>query len=153
MRLDTVEGAIEFATRAHDGQTDQQGVPYILHVLRVGARLHEFGDAAVIAGLLHDVVEDTHHSLDDLKALGADPEIIEAVDLVTRSDKHEPYLDYVERLASNWIAGWVKASDMVDNYTRIDGIQDPAKRARLAVKYERGLDVLEAHGFDVTRLL
>ena len=154
MMLITVEGAIEFATRAHDGQVDKQGSPYILHPLRVGARLHEFGDTYVITGLLHDVVEDTPHTLDDLRVLGAHPDVIEAVGLLTRTDKHEPYGDHVSRLARNPIAAWVKTSDMIDNYQRIDGIPDPAIRARLTGKYEQGLRILESEaGIDISRFL
>jgi (p)ppGpp synthase/HD superfamily hydrolase len=154
MSLNTIEGAIEFATRAHDGQVDMQGSPYILHPLRVGARLHEFGDTYVITGLLHDVVEDTPHTLDDLRALGAHPHVIEAVALLTRTDRHEPYVDHVTRLARHPIAAWVKTSDVIDNYQRIDGIADPATRARLTRKYESGLQILETTaGIDVTRLM
>lgn len=152
MRLDTVEGAIEFATRAHDGQVDKQGAPYILHPLRVGARLHEYGDTAVIAGLLHDVVEDTPHTLDDLRALGATPEVVEVVELLTRTDRHEPYADHIEKVSRHPLAALVKASDVVDNYQRIDGLPDPATRARLTAKYERALSVLE-RSVDVVRFL
>lgn len=153
MRLDTVEGAILFATRAHDGQTDQQGMPYILHPLRVGGRLHEFGDHYVIAGILHDVVEDTPHTLADLQALGAHPDVLHAVALLTRTDRHEPYVDHVARAASQSIAGWVKASDVADNYTRIDGIENEATRNRLTLKYETALVVLTEYGYDPMRFL
>lgn len=153
MRLDTVEGAILFATRAHDGQTDQQGMPYILHPLRVGGRLHEFGDTYVIAGILHDVVEDTPHTLADLQALGAHPDVLHAVALLTRTDRHQPYADHIAQATSQEIAGWVKASDVADNYTRIDGIESEATRNRLTIKYELALGLLTDAGFDPGRFL
>lgn len=145
-RLDTVEGAIRFATWAHDGQLDKQGRPYILHPLRVGARLFEFGDEHVITGLLHDVVEDTLHSLDDLSALGADPSIIAALDLLTRTDKREPYVDYILRVCTSDLAGWVKASDVADNYGRLHGLE-AEESARLYKKYINAIHVLEMHGY------
>lgn len=153
MRLDTVEGAILFATKAHDGQIDQQGMPYILHPLRVGGRLHEFGDTYVIAGILHDVVEDTHHTLDDLAALGAHPDVLDAVQLLTRTDRHEPYADHIGHVANHPIAGWVKASDVADNYMRLDGIEPESTRNRMTVKYELAIGLLTDAGFDPGRFL
>lgn len=153
MRLDTIEGAILFATQAHDGQVDQQGMPYILHPLRVGGRLHDFGDNYVIAGILHDIVEDTHHTLDDLRTLGAHPDVLTAVELVTRTDRHEPYVDHIMRVSKNAIAGFVKTSDVADNYTRLDGIRDEETRERLTIKYELALALLAQQGYDVRRFL
>jgi (p)ppGpp synthase/HD superfamily hydrolase len=152
MRLNTVEGAIEFATRAHDGQVDKQGSPYILHPLRVGARLHEYGDHYVIAGILHDVVEDTPHTLDDLRALGAHPDVIEAVELLTRTDKHEPYTEHIERLANNPIAARVKTADVADNMNRLDGL-DEATVSRLSVKYSAAALILAGRGYYVSAYL
>jgi (p)ppGpp synthase/HD superfamily hydrolase len=152
VNLTTVEGAIEFATRAHDGQVDKQGSPYILHPLRVGARLHEHGDRYVIAGILHDVVEDTPHTLDDLRALGAHPDVIEAVELLTRTDKHQRYSDHIEHLAHNPIAAWVKASDVADNLSRLDGL-DAETASRLSVKYSTAALILGDHGYLVSEFL
>jgi (p)ppGpp synthase/HD superfamily hydrolase len=151
-RLDTVEGAVEFATRAHDGQVDKQGAPYILHPLRVAARLHEYGDHYVIAGLLHDIVEDTYHTVDDLIAQGAPIDAVEAVELLTRHDKREPYVDYIERLTRNPIAGWVKASDIADNLNRLDAL-DEATAERLSAKYLKAVSVLAGHGYFVSKFL
>jgi (p)ppGpp synthase/HD superfamily hydrolase len=150
MSLNTVEGAIEFATRAHDGQVDKQGAPYILHVLRVAARLHEYGDHYVIAGLLHDIVEDTYHTFDDLIVQGAPLDVVEAVELLTRHDKHEPYVDYVERLTRNPIAGWVKASDVADNLNRLEGLDDVTVE-RLSAKYAKAVSILAGHGYSVAK--
>lgn len=153
MRLDTIEGAILFAAQAHDGQFDQAGMPYILHPLRVGSRLYDMGDHHVIAGLLHDIVEDTAHTLDDLQALGAHPDVLETVDLLTRTDKHEPYADHITRVAEHPIAGWVKASDVADNYRRLGGIEREATRNRLTVKYEIAIGLLTDAGYDPGRFL
>lgn len=151
-RLDTVEGAIQFATRAHDGQVDKSGSPYILHVLRVGARLHDLGDDYVIAGLLHDVVEDTMHTLDDLRELGAHPDVVEAVDYVTRPNRHMPYVDYIERTTTSPISGWVKASDVADNMSRLKGL-DQETQFRLVVKYANAIDILARKGYYAGRFM
>lgn len=148
--LETVEGAVLFATKAHDGQVDKAGLPYILHPLRVGARLYSFGTDYIIAGLLHDVVEDTPHTFDDLLALGASQAVVDAVESVTKTPKEtgfSGYLQFVERAARNEIGGWVKASDIADNWERLDYIEDPMKRSRLSEKYARAMPALAGLGF------
>lgn len=143
--LYTIEGATEFAIRAHDGQVDKQGLPYILHPLRVGASLWRFGSEYVIAGLLHDVVEDTHHTLDDLRALGASESVIAAVDAVTKTESErtvEAYERSIRKAMEDPIGLWVKAADVSDNASRVDDIRDPELRHRLRVKYAMASKVL-----------
>src|SRR5262245_62351908 len=76
------------------------------------------GEAAQIVGVLHDVVEDTSVTLDDLRAAGFGEAVLAAVSLVTH-DKGEPYADYVVRCKSNDIARRVKLADLEDN-SRLD---------------------------------
>lgn len=149
--LNTVEGAVLLATRAHDGQVDKQGIPYILHPLRVGASLWEFGVDYVIAGILHDVVEDTPHTLDDLTTLGATPEVVSAVAAVTRVDKWQPYVEFLAQATADPIGGWVKASDVCDNLKRISGIPDRETRKRLLRKYSEAEEILAEQGFSVNK--
>lgn len=149
--LETVEGAVLFATKAHDGQVDKAGLPYILHPLRVGARLYSFGTDYVIAGLLHDVVEDTPHTLDDLIALGASQAVVDAVESVTRQPEEtgrDGYMQFIERATRNQIGGWVKVSDIADNWERLDYIKDPTQRGRLAEKYATVMPRLADLGFN-----
>lgn len=123
MRLDTVEGAILFATQAHDGQLDKAGAPYILHPLRVGASLHDYGTVYVIAGILHDVIEDTPHTLDDLTELGADPVVVAAVASVTKDESErgwDAYKRSLQKAIQHPVGGWVKAADVADNWSRLD---------------------------------
>lgn len=145
--LETIEGAVAVALKAHDGQVDKKGVPYILHPMRVGASLHEFGTDFVIAGLLHDVVEDTPMTIADLETLGASSSVVTALALLTKADAHEPYLKYVERAASHEIAGWVKAADIFDNFNRLSGL-DHETTQRLATKYSKALKLLAEEGYD-----
>lgn len=103
--------AIAIATQAHKGQTDRSGKPYITHPLRVMEACET--TAQKIVAVLHDVVEDTAVTLEELAA-EFPPAIVEAVDFMT----HRPevtYEQYIARLASNAIARAVKLRDLTDN--------------------------------------
>lgn len=108
----TVEDAILLAVQAHTGQTDKYGQPYILHVLGVASRCRSVEEKVV--AFLHDVVEDTDHTFDDLRKLGFSERIIEAVDCLTRH-KGESYDAFVLRVAPNPLARAVKLADLEDN--------------------------------------
>jgi (p)ppGpp synthase/HD superfamily hydrolase len=114
--MSTLETAIALAAQAHSGQRDKQGLSYILHPLRVMMRVE--GDSARIVAVLHDTLEDTSLTEDDLRRAGFDQTIIDAVLCVTH-DKAEPYADYVVRCAANPIARQVKMADLEDN-SRLD---------------------------------
>jgi (p)ppGpp synthase/HD superfamily hydrolase len=114
-----LQRAIEIAVAAHKGVTDKSGKqPYLTHPLRVMLSLQSAGEVAQIVGILHDVVEDTDVSLDDLRREGFPDDVLSALALVTHA-KSEPYEDYVVRLKSNAIAKAVKLADLQDN-TRLD---------------------------------
>lgn len=139
--LDNVESALTFAAGAHGGQEDKGGDPYILHVARVGASLWRFSDDFIIAGFLHDVVEDTSYTLDDLARLGAWPRVVQAVDSVTRRP-NESHEDALRRAMADPIGLWVKAADVLDNASRTSDLVDEELRHRLLVKYSRAIEVL-----------
>jgi (p)ppGpp synthase/HD superfamily hydrolase len=105
--------AIEIATTAHAGQLDKSGHPYIDHPLRVMEALEPHGEAAMIAGVLHDVVEDTNVTLAFIKETFGQ-EIADIVDSVSQR-KNEPYLDFVRRSKENRIGRLVKIADINDN--------------------------------------
>jgi GTP diphosphokinase / guanosine-3',5'-bis(diphosphate) 3'-diphosphatase len=107
-----LDRAIQIAVEAHRGQLDKQGEPYILHPLRVMVQVVE--DNERIAAALHDVVEDSEWTLDDLRREGFEEAVIEAVDALTRREG-EAYLDYVDRAGANKIARMVKLADLRDN--------------------------------------
>lgn len=91
--------ALEIAHRAHQGQVDKQGEDYIKHPLSVAFMLLPFGDRAYMAGLLHDVVEDSDYSLGDLKNAGIPDSVVRAVDLVSRpKDGDLTYLQWIDSL-------------------------------------------------------
>lgn len=117
--MSTLERAIEIAVKAHAGQTDKAGAPYILHPLRMMLRLSTNEER--IAAVLHDVVEDSGVTLDDLREEGFSEEIIEALASVTKR-QGEDYFEFVRRAAANPIGRKVKLADLVDNcdLSRID---------------------------------
>jgi (p)ppGpp synthase/HD superfamily hydrolase len=112
--MSTLERAIEIAVKAHAGQVDKSGAPYILHPLRVMLRLE--GVEARIVGVLHDVVEDQGSAwpLDRLAREGFSATVLAALDAVTRR-KNEPYDDFVRRAARDPIGRQVKLADLEDN--------------------------------------
>lgn len=107
-----LEEAILIAVEAHRGQKDRAGAPYVLHPLRMMLRVRT--DAERMAAVLHDVVEDTAWTLDDLRARGFPAEVIEAIDRLTRRPG-EPYDAVVERAAAHPVARRVKLADLEDN--------------------------------------
>jgi len=107
-----LERAIEIAVQAHRGQKDRFGAPYILHPLRVMSRVD--GPVAKTVAVLHDVVEDTNWTLEDLQAKGFSAEVIEAVDCLTKREG-EPYDALIQRAAGKPLARQVKLADLIDN--------------------------------------
>jgi len=116
--MSLLEKAIKIALQKHEGQKDKAGKPYILHPLRVMLQLAS--EMEMTAGILHDTIEDTDLTLNDLKQQGFPQEIIDAVDLLTHHES-EKYEDYIEKIKSNDLARKVKLADLKDNmdYTRI----------------------------------
>lgn len=107
-----LERAIEIAAKAHAGQLDKGGQPYILHPLRVMLALTS--DEARMAAVLHDVLEDTYVSIVDLRLQGFPQTVLDAVEALTRREG-ETYTGYVLRASENPIARAVKLADLRDN--------------------------------------
>jgi len=135
--------ALAIAARAHAGQLDKAGRGYLAHPLRVAARVVDAGDEVVAAALLHDVVEDSALTVEDLARAGLPDRVVEAVDHLTRRPG-ESHSTAVRRAAADPVAALVKRADIADN-------ADPARlallpeelRARLSAKYARALAVLQ----------
>lgn len=115
--------ALAIATEAHKGQVDKVGASYILHPIRVAARCTT-EDEKVVA-LLHDTLEDTTITAEQLLADGFPSHIVEAIKSVTRLDG-ETYEQFVERCSKNPIGRIVKIHDLQDNMdvTRLETISD-----------------------------
>lgn len=111
--MSNLERAIEIAARAHQGQLDHGGSPYILHCLRVMMQLQGDMDAMIV-GVLHDVIEDTDITIQDLQNEGFSEEITSAILALTKQ-KNENRIQAARRAAENQIALKVKLADNSDN--------------------------------------
>src|SRR5262249_17498132 len=140
----TLGTAIAIAAKAHEGQLDRGGAPYILHPLRVMLRV-DTNEERIVA-VLHDVVEDCKGwSFEQLKAEGFSAEVIVALKALTKRKKGEPdYEAFVNRAAANPIAIRVKLADLEDN-CNLSRIACPTERdmQRIA-KYRRAIEILKA---------
>lgn len=109
---DDVKLAHEIAKRAHKGQVDKAGAPYILHPETVASFVTK--DDEKIVAYLHDVIEDTPCQLRDLENAGFSSEIIKAVDLLTRKTG-QSYRQYLKLVKTNELARVVKLADLKHN--------------------------------------
>ena len=129
------EKALQIAIEAHEGQNDKVGKPYVLHPITVGFMGEN--EAEMIVGFLHDVVEDTSVSIEDLEK-AFDKDITDALRLLTH-DKSEPYWTYVDRIknSGNKLALAVKTNDLKHNIIRgtIAGLDTS--------KHQKALRILE----------
>jgi len=120
----TLERAIEIAARAHAGQVDKAGQAYILHPLRVMLRMKSAHER--MAAVLHDVVEDTPVSLQQLAAEGFAPEVIAAVEALTKRPG-ESRIGAARRAAADPVARQVKLADNAENMD-LSRIENPTER-------------------------
>ena len=134
----TLENAIALARRAHLGQTDKAGKDYIEHPLRVMENCTS--DNAKIVGVLHDVVEDSDTTLDDLQQMNFAPEVVA---LLTKSDDIE-YSNYIAQIKNNAIAREVKIADLRDNMNLSRIAQPGEKDFKRLEKYRGALAILES---------
>ncbi|MFC8685940.1 HD domain-containing protein [Brevibacillus porteri] len=122
--MSTLEKAIVIATQAHSGQTDKGGNPYILHPLRIMLKMPTV--KTMIVAVLHDAIEDTEVTSEQLRNEGFSEEIVEAVIALTRND-NETYMEFVRRAKQNPIARIVKLGDLEDN-SDLSRITNPTER-------------------------
>ena len=134
--MSELESAIRVAVAAHAGQADKTGGPYITHPLRLMAMVD--GDAAKCAAVLHDVVEDTAVTLDDLRREGFSEDVLSAVECLTHI-KSQPYVDYVIRCRDHPIARQVKLADLTDNSRPDRSLLRPASIRRDLARIARYL--------------
>lgn len=110
--MNLIEQSLKIALKAHAGQKDKAGSPYVLHPIRMMLKMDS--EIGMSAALLHDVLEDSSLKAEDLRKEGIPPEVVEAVLCLTRQE-NEPYEDFIERAAKNPIARKVKKADLEDN--------------------------------------
>ena len=134
--MSNIAAAIRIAAEAHASQLDKDGRPYILHPIAVMMSVPP-GDAQVVA-VLHDVVEDTGVTMDDLARAGFGESVLASLRLVTHA-KDEPYARYVIRCKADPIARAVKLADLRDNTRPERAMMRPAALERDARRMARYL--------------
>ena len=137
----TLERAIEIAAKAHSGQIDKAGQPYVLHPLRLMLAVNTPQER--MAAVLHDVVEDTTVTLSELAQEGFPPEVVAAVKSLTKLPG-ESRIEAANRAAANPVARAVKLADVTDNMD-LSRIANPTEKdfARLK-EYEQVRRILLA---------
>lgn len=110
--MNLIETSLQIALRAYSGRTDKAGREYILHPIRVMAKMDT--DFERSAALLHDVIEDSDITAEGLLAQGIPAEVVEAVQYLTRKEG-EDYMEFVARAKTNKLATKVKRADIEDN--------------------------------------
>ena len=133
--------AMKLCFEKHKNQIDKSGMPYVFHPFHLAESMKD--EYTTCVALLHDTIEDTDMTADELMADGFPKEVVEAVTLLTHS-KSEPYLDYVKRVKENNIARCVKIADLMHNadLSRLDTIT-PKDLERVA-KYQEALKILRS---------
>ena len=106
--------AMQICFEAHRDQVDKGGMPYVFHPFHLAEQMET--EEETCTALLHDVMEDTAWTYEQLAAEGFPSSVMEALALLTHDD-NTPYLDYVERLSGNRIAARVKLADLRHNST------------------------------------
>lgn len=135
-----LEDVHEIARRCHEGQVDRAGRPYIEHPERVSALVPS--NVEKMAALLHDVLEDTDMTAEELLRLCVAPEVVTAVEALTKREG-ESYEDFVRRAATNPIARAVKLADLADNSDEKRlALLDPEEAAWFRQKYANARRVI-----------
>lgn len=138
--------AIVIATRAHAGQVDKAGAPYIFHPFRV--MMSGTNEIERICGVLHDTIEDSDTTLDYLWKEGFSKEVLEVLDCLTKR-AGESYDDFISRVLANKTACHVKLADLHDNMdlSRIKNITEKDK-ARVE-KYRKAADSIYDRVYEI----
>ena len=131
--------AMRLCYEAHRDQTDKSGVPYVFHPIHLAEQMRD--EDTTVTALLHDVVEDTAYTFDDLVKMGFSENVITALKLLTH-DKSVPYMEYVAKIKENPVAKAVKLADLAHNsdLSRLNSVDDKA-RSRIQ-KYEAAKKLL-----------
>ena len=134
--------ALRLCFDAHREQVDKTGLPYVFHPFHLAEQMKD--EYTTVCALLHDVVEDTDYTPEDLRGMGFPNEVVDALELLTH-DPAVPYMDYVKLIAENPIARKVKMADLRHNsdLSRLDEVDEWALKRN--EKYKKALAYLKRH--------
>lgn len=131
--------AMKLCFETHKDQLDKTGLPYVFHPFHLAEQMDD--EISTVCALLHDVVEDSDITFEDLAKMGFSGEIIDVLKLLTHSDD-TPYMDYVREIKKNPTATKVKIADLKHNSdtTRLDVVDEWAIKRN--EKYTEALRIL-----------
>lgn len=131
--------ALKLCFEAHKNQRDKSDIPYVFHPFHLAEHMED--ESTTIVALLHDVVEDSDSTFDDLRKEGFSEEVMDALQLLTH-DPQIPYMEYIQKIKSNPIASKVKLADLKHNsdLSRLDVITH--KDLQRVKKYQEAIELL-----------
>lgn len=134
--MSTLSKALQIATEAHFNKTDKGGHSYILHPLRIAMRLRTHDEELMSIAIMHDTIEDSAVTFEDLKGFGFSDRVISALRLLTHQ-KGQSYDEYIGAMQHNLDALKIKREDLRDNsdITRLKGVTE--KDIKRMEKYQR----------------
>lgn len=135
----TTKKALKLCFEVHKNQVDKGGMPYVFHPFHLTEQMTD--ENTTVVALLHDVVEDTDYTIEDLRNMDFNEEILEAISLMTYS-KDVPYMEYIAEIKKNPIAKTVKLADLKhnSNLSRLDIVDE--KATKRAQKYREAIKLL-----------
>ena len=131
--------ALKLCFEAHKDQVDKTGMPYVFHPFHLAEQMDD--EISTVCALLHDVVEDTEITIEDLLQMGFPEEVLTVIKLLTHDDAI-PYMDYIKSISGHPIAKKIKIADLMHNsdVTRLDSLDEYAIKRNQ--KYQEALRVL-----------
>lgn len=145
---DMTKRALRLCFDAHRDQTGKSGMPYVFHLFHLAEQMDT--EETTVVALLHDVVEDSDYTLEDLKEMGYPAVIIDALTLMTH-DPSVPYMEYVKAISANPIATKVKLADLRHNsdLSRLNKVDE--KALTRVEKYAAAIKLLESVACEATK--
>ena len=136
---DLTKKALKLCFKAHKNQVDKAGMPYIFHPFHLAEQMTD--EISTVCALLHDVVEDTDCTFEDMLEMGFPQEVVEVLKRLTHKDG-VPYMEYVQEIAKNPIAKQVKLADLRHNsdLTRLNAVDE--KTLQRVEKYKQAIQLL-----------
>ncbi len=134
--------ALKLCFEAHKNQQAKSGMPYVFHPFHLAEQMKD--EDTTVAALLHDVIEDTDYTVEDIRKMGFSSNVTEALVLLTH-DSSVPYTEYIEKIKTNRIATAVKRADLAHNsdLSRLDTVDE--KAVERTEKYRQAMALLGEH--------
>lgn len=133
--------ALQLCFDVHKDQVDKAGTPYVFHPFHLAEQMTD--EDSVVVALLHDVVEDSDYTFEDLLSLGFSERVVDTLRLLTH-DSSVPYMDYIAALKQHPVARNVKIADLTHNcdLTRFESESIDEKALKRVKKYEQAIRLL-----------